>query len=289
MEGHVPLPLGVHENRKLLPYTRLKVTRKGVKINNRTYNSRELQQYHNRHSGIRGQGMKWLVRYNPYAPRFVWLYDHTKGAWVEAEFVHQRLIGDAWTQYLWERAEAAHVELGGSKNDERAITRAVAALREHARRGPQPSAPRAPDLFTGPKLSLHEPRTDRYAGIRAPVPGMVRRAPSLNVPAGDLFPRPSSPATEAPTAVPPQGMQQAMPADTPSAARDGSEERPLAAAAPPQRAAPAVGAARQTPPRSITGPASGLFAQFTGAAPRPAVPDTEAAPSPAARPSKETR
>ncbi len=290
MEGHLPLPLGVHENRKLLPFTRLKVSRKGVKINNRTYNSPDLQQYCNKHSGIRGQGMKWQVRYNPYAPRFVWLYDHTKDAWVEAEFIHQRLIGDAWTQYLWEQAEAVHVELGGSKDDERAITRAVAALRERARRGPQASAPRVPALFTGTKLTLREPQTDRYAGIRAPIPGMVQRAPSLNVPAGDLFPRPApSPAAEAPMTVPLQGVEPVLPADAPAAASSVPEPRPAAITTPPQQPASPTGPGRKKQSHSLTGPASGLFAQFTGAAPERSAPGAEAAPSPATRPSKETR
>ncbi|MGI5473355.1 Mu transposase C-terminal domain-containing protein [Streptomyces sp. CA-132043] len=194
-EGYVPLVLGVHENRKLLPFKRCKVTRKGVRIGNRTYNSPELQQYYKRHSGVRGQGMKWQVRYNPYAPRFVWLYDHTEDTWAEAEFIHQRLIGDSWTQYLWEQVTAAHVELGGERDDERAIARAVAGLRERARRGPQSPA-QTPALFTGPKLALRAPKADRYAAIRPPVPGMVQRAPSLNVPAGDLFagPRPALPS-----------------------------------------------------------------------------------------------
>ncbi|MFF5483547.1 Mu transposase C-terminal domain-containing protein [Streptomyces sp. NPDC012935] len=87
-EGNVPLVLTPHQNRKLLPFTHVKVTDKGVRIGNRTYNSEPLQEYKNRHTGIPGQGRRWQIRYSPYAPRFVWLWDHNEDGWVEAEFIH---------------------------------------------------------------------------------------------------------------------------------------------------------------------------------------------------------
>ncbi|MGW1234247.1 Mu transposase C-terminal domain-containing protein [Streptomyces californicus] len=178
-EGHVPLPLTPHENRKLLPFKRLKVTDEGVTIDNRTYNSEDLQEYRNRHSQIPGQGMRWQIRYSPYAPRFVWLYDHTIDDWVEAEFIHQRLISDAWTQWTWDQATLRIVEDGGRKEDQRRITREVSALRERARRGPGPQAKRVPQLFTGPALDLNVEVPDPYEGIPDPDPATVVRAPSL--------------------------------------------------------------------------------------------------------------
>ncbi|MEV4905739.1 Mu transposase C-terminal domain-containing protein [Streptomyces albidoflavus] len=180
-EGHTPLPLTPHENRKLLPFKRLRVTDKGVTIDNRTYNSEALQEYKNRHSGLAGQGKRWQIRYSPYAPRFVWLWDHRENDWVEAEFIHQRLIGDAWTQWTWEQATLAVLEHGGSKEDQRRIAREVSALRERARRGPdlQPQQPRPPRLFTGPALDLDVPAADPYEGVPDPDPATVVRAPTL--------------------------------------------------------------------------------------------------------------
>lgn len=266
MEGHAPLPLGVHENRKLLPFIRLKVTRKGVKIDNRTYNSAELQEYYKKHSGLRGQGMKWQVRYNPYAPRFVWLYDHTNDSWAEAEFIHQRLIGDQWTQYLWEQATHAHVELGGSKTDERAITRAVAVLREQARRGPTAPA-KVPTLFTGPKLALRTPKKDRYAGIRTPIPGMVQRAPSLNIPASDLFPRQPHLSTST------------SPSPSPSPSPDSIaavEALAVEMTAPAGRVTGPLRAARLPGPRrSFASSAGELFAQLRSTPVQPPVSDSD--------------
>ncbi|MBP2055861.1 transposase InsO family protein [Streptomyces griseochromogenes] len=179
-EGHVPLVLTPHENRKLLPFTRLKVTDKGVRIGNRTYNSEALQEYRNRHSGIPGQGKRWQIRYSPYAPRFVWLWDHTKDDWVEAEFIHQRLISDEWTQWTWEQATLTVLEDGGHKEDQRRIAREVSALRERARKGPDVQRPRVPSLFTGPVLDLDVPQADPYEGVPDPDPAVVVRAPSLS-------------------------------------------------------------------------------------------------------------
>lgn len=167
-EGHVPLVLTAHENRKLLPFNHLKVTDKGVKIGNRTYNSEALQEYKGQHTGIAGQGKRWQIRYSPYAPRYVWLWDHTTDDWVEAEFIHQRLISDEWTQWTWEQATLNVLEDGGRKEDERRISREVSKLRERARRGPDIPRPRVPQLFTGPALDLQVATEDPYEG--SPIP-----------------------------------------------------------------------------------------------------------------------
>ncbi|OPC76580.1 hypothetical protein B4N89_46310 [Embleya scabrispora] len=230
-EGHVPMPLTVSQNRRLLPFKRLKVTRKGVRIDNRTYNSASVQRYFGKHSGLRGQGMKWQVRYNPYAPRYVWLYDHHKektgeDPWVEAEFVHQRLIGDHWSQYLWEQATASLVATGGCAGREREIAREVARLLERARRGPDPAVPRPAGVFTGPRLRLRSPAPDPYAGIPAPDPATVTRAPSLNVAAEDLLPgRRAAPSGGAEAAGGDAPMPGPAVPDTPA----GLDETPAAA------------------------------------------------------------
>ncbi|WP_405417658.1 transposase [Streptomyces microflavus] len=206
VEGHVPLTLTPHENRKLLPFQHLKVTDKGVNIGNRTYNSQALQEYKGRHTGIAGQGKRWQIRYSPYAPRFVWLWDHTKDDWVEAEFIHQRLISDEWTQWTWEQATLNVLEDGGRKEDERRIAREVSALRERARRGPDVPRPRVPQLFTGPALDLDVPVADPYEGIPDPDPATVVRAPALTMAAEHLLhvTRPASPPPDAGTGQDPE-------------------------------------------------------------------------------------
>ncbi|MFF2308199.1 hypothetical protein ACFVVP_37555 [Streptomyces sp. NPDC058128] len=132
----------------------------------------------------------------------MWLYDHTIDDWVEAEFIHQRLISDAWTQWTWEQATLRVLEDGGRKDDQRRITREVSALRERARRGPDPQAKRVPQLFTGPVLDLDVDVPDPYEGVPDPDPATVVRAPSLAMDAehvlaaGDTTPPPLPAARE---------------------------------------------------------------------------------------------
>lgn len=281
-EGHVPLPLTPHQNRKLLPFTRLKMTDKGVRINNRTYNSEELQEYENRHSGIPGQGKKWQIRYSPYAPRFVWLYDHTEDTWVEAEFIHQRLISDAWTQWTWEQATLNVLEDGGSREEQRRIAREVSALRERARRGPdQQRRPQVPPLFTGPALDLDVPAEDPYAGIPDPDPAAISRAPALPRAAKDILS--AGQPTPPPRAVPPDpGLAPHAPpttggaeADTPAEAGTEAEiavddETQDAVPEPPHPAR------RDGRPRSLHGSAAQIFGHISS--PRPAAEDDRLPP-----------
>jgi hypothetical protein len=240
-EGHTPLPLTPRENRKLLPFKRLRVTDKGVTIDNRTYNSEALQEYKNRHSGLPGQGKRWQIRYSPYAPRFVWLWDHREKDWVEAEFTHQRLIGDAWTQWTWEQATLAVLEDGGSKEDQRRIAREVSALRERARRGPDPQQPCPPRLFTGPALDLDVPAADPYEGVPDPDPATVVRAPALPLDNAQLL-------SIGPPATPPPSEE------TPDDDSDGPEPAPLG---------------EWTGSRSLHGSAADLFALVHPRTPAP--------------------
>lgn len=195
-EGQVPRPLTPEENRKLLPSEYRIVTGSGVRIGNRNYNSDDLQKFNQLPSGLKGQGRKWQIRFNPYCPRYVWLYDHRDDTWAEAKFVDDDLIGREWTQYVWEVATQQHLERGGTKDQQRSIALAVAKLLESARQGPadQPPPdrngrrPRPEKPFTGPELILRSPDKDPYADVTIPDASTIPAARSLNVPAQHLFP-----------------------------------------------------------------------------------------------------
>ncbi|MFC5664993.1 Mu transposase C-terminal domain-containing protein [Kitasatospora misakiensis] len=211
-EGYAPLPLSPSQSRKLLLCEWRQVGDKGVRVGNRTYNSAALQAYNKQPSGVRGQGKRWPIRFDPYAPRYVWLFDQRqeqlgKDPWVEAEFIHQDLIDGEWSQYLWQTAEQAFLEAGGPEEHEqreRDIALAVSELRERARRGPldeghlarpgrrtgaarrrwrRPGRP-----FTGPQPAVRPPDPDRYAGISVPDPATIVPARSLESPAQFFFP-----------------------------------------------------------------------------------------------------
>ncbi|MFJ8275602.1 Mu transposase C-terminal domain-containing protein, partial [Streptomyces sp. NPDC094154] len=194
MEGAVPRPVTLDESRKLLLPAKRIVTRDGIRIGNRTYVSHRIREYKNRHTGIKGQGRRWLVYYNPYEPSRVWLYDHTvekdpaRSPWVPFDFKYQHLIGDAWTQYLWEKAADLLAGLVGQEGSEEEIARAVDDLLTRARRGPSPASAKPVTAFVPQPLEIAETPVNPYAGITRAEPGSVTPAPSLNVDAKDLFP-----------------------------------------------------------------------------------------------------
>ncbi|WP_438493578.1 Mu transposase C-terminal domain-containing protein [Streptomyces asiaticus] len=179
--GYVPVRLTAEDRLRLLPTAWVTVTEKGIRLRNRTYDSRALGGYRHTRSGWPGKGQRWPVRYHPHQPEKVWLEDHRTGTWAEADYVYQRLIGDAWTEHVWDQATAAHLEQGGSTRDEAAIARVVRALLERAGRGPsrsrQPDPPRAErGLDVGPL-----PAKDPYSGIPDPDYGRIASLPSMDV------------------------------------------------------------------------------------------------------------
>jgi hypothetical protein len=179
--GYLPVRLSNEDRLRLLPTAWVQVTDKGVRLNNRTYDSGALNGYRNTPSGWPGKGQRWPVRYHPHQPEKVWLEDSRNGAWAEADFVYQRLIGDAWSEYVWDQATAAHLEQGGSTRDEAAIARVVHALLERAGRGPSRTATPQPapvdrGMSVGPP-----PVNDPYQGIPAPDFQLVISLPSMDV------------------------------------------------------------------------------------------------------------
>ncbi|MFE7184270.1 Mu transposase C-terminal domain-containing protein [Streptomyces erythrochromogenes] len=178
--GYVPLALSAEDRLRLLPTAWVRVTEKGIRLNNRTYDHRGLGPYRNAASGWPGKGQRWPVRYHPYQPEKVWLEDHRAGAWVEADYVYQRLIGDAWSEHVWDQATAAHLEQGGSTRDEIAIARTVRSLLERAGQGPARNEPRKPapvdrGMHVGPL-----PGEDPYRGIPVPDYDSVASLPIMD-------------------------------------------------------------------------------------------------------------
>ncbi|MGW6890339.1 Mu transposase C-terminal domain-containing protein [Streptomyces chartreusis] len=178
--GYLPVRLSDEDRLRLLPTAWVRVTEKGIRFDHRTYDSRALNGYRHTPSGWPGKGQRWPVRYHPHQPEKVWLEDRRNGIWVEADFVYQRLIGDAWSEHVWDQATAAHLEKGGSSRDEAAIARVVRALLERAGRGPSRTATPQPapvdrGLSVGP-----QPAKDPYQGIPAPDFRLITSLPSMD-------------------------------------------------------------------------------------------------------------
>ncbi|MFF9795353.1 hypothetical protein [Streptomyces bacillaris] len=188
--GYLPVPLSREDYLQLLPTAWVGVSDEGIRFMNRVYENakNELDPYRHRRSGLgRKRRGGWQLRYNPYAPEHVWLYDHEKKEWVEASFRHQHLIGAPWTQYLWDIATTEHLARGGRKDDDEAIAQALAELLERAGQGPDEAAAAGVPDGWGPQLPAvtPPPAFDPYAGEPAAQAG--RGLGALDLPDAGMY------------------------------------------------------------------------------------------------------
>ncbi|MEV5910531.1 transposase [Streptomyces chartreusis] len=213
--GYRPRQLTAEDNRKLLVPAWVKVTDKGVQIENRTYRARgrTLWELQDLDSGIAAMNGRWEVRYNPYYPDVAWLYDHRMaGRWIHVEFIHRHLLADLpWTHYEWQAAAEEHALGGGRREDEVAIALAVKKRHRRTRSGPtarQAAEPRLP--FRGVIRPDTGDSESADGGVVAPLdPDTVPAAPSLPVPGREINPGRYALPTLAPADVEPD-----PPADT---------------------------------------------------------------------------
>ncbi|WP_421107047.1 hypothetical protein [Streptomyces sp. NEAU-S77] len=176
VEGYLPIPLTREDYLRLLPTAWVGVGDQGIRFKNRTYDHPErdpqkgLNPCRRTPSGLRGRKKdRWELRYTPNDPSRVWLRDHHRSEWVEAAWVHQHLVGQPFTQFLWDIAASQHLERGGRLDEEEAIAQALAELLERAARGPERAgAVVVPDGYTPLPPPAPEAEFDPYAG-RAPV------------------------------------------------------------------------------------------------------------------------
>ncbi len=199
--GYTPLSLSPEDRLRLLPTTWVTVTEKGIRINNRTYDSRALNPYRGKLSGWPGKGQRWPVRHHPHQPEKVWLQTKPAGGWEEAPFVYQRLIGDAWTEQVWDLATAHHLDKDGSTQNEAAIAREVRALLQRAGHGPSRASSHsepAPTAGRGMTVGV-EPAPDPYRGIPAPDFHTISALPSMDVSLSRLCSGPLPPVQPAAT------------------------------------------------------------------------------------------
>lgn len=194
LRGYRSTALTAQENRKLLPTVWVRVSRKGFRINNRTYNlGRGKLDPCRGSSGITAQQGRWEVHYSPDHPEVAWLFNHRAepgtDPWIEVPFIHRRLLDDRWTEETW--AEALHIHLagGGSRHDEAAITRATAQLLRDVAAGPQTKpANRPAHRAAAPSRPVLPAPAEPHDDDMPPLdPDSVRPFRSLDRPAGDLF------------------------------------------------------------------------------------------------------
>ncbi|MET9221760.1 integrase [Streptomyces sp. NPDC003300] len=172
-EGYVPIPLTEDDYLRLLPTAWVGVSEQGIRFKNRTYDhpSRDPEQglnpYRRKPSGLQGKKHNgWELRYSPNDLSRVWLRDHHTNKFVEAPWVHQRLVEVPFTQFLWDIAVSQHLERGGDIGNDEAIGHALADLLERAARGPDRSGPvTVPDGYRPHPAPAPVPQFDPYAGL----------------------------------------------------------------------------------------------------------------------------
>lgn len=195
LRGYRAVALTEGENRKLLPTVWVRIDRKGFQINNRTYNlDRGGLDAFRGSSGLAAWQGRWEVHYSPNHPEVAWLFNHRAAEdadpWLEVPFIHRRLLGDGWTEEMWEEALRVHLAAGGHRRDEAAIARATSRLHRRAAAGPDPgdtSAPAARPL-PAPRTEPAVPKAPYAAGLPPLDKKAVRPFPRLDRPAADLFP-----------------------------------------------------------------------------------------------------
>lgn len=196
MTGYRPRPITAAEAREMLIPAWVKISDKGITIENRTYQStdRRMRLLIEQRSGINEHNDRFKARYNPYHPEVAHLFDHLyTQEWIEVEFIYRDLLDDRWTQDLWERGTAAVADNGGRKDDQLAIVKAVRALRRSLRQGPGRAGKVAPKIpFQGLEVAVEpDPVVDPYAGVSIDIEA-VTAYPALPI-AGREIDRPPAP------------------------------------------------------------------------------------------------
>ena len=193
MTGYRPRPLSPQDCRHLLIPAWVKVTDKGIQIENRTYQDPKgrLRALAGLPSGFAEHGDKWRATYNPYRPEVAWLYDHRgDGHWIRCQFVHAYLLTNPWTQYMWQECQLREQE-AGRPVDEASLAVAMRERRARSRKGPRRrSGPIIP--FQGRPLNVEDTTPDDpYADLPQVDLDTITAFPSLPVRGREV---PSAPA-----------------------------------------------------------------------------------------------
>jgi putative transposase len=98
--GFVDTPLDEDEYVSILPKVSRQITRAGVNLYYRRYDSPELDRYRTL-ANPDGTGFKWDFRYDPYDPSSIWMFDPREKKWIRCEWVHKDRLDvpfAAWTR-----------------------------------------------------------------------------------------------------------------------------------------------------------------------------------------------
>ena len=88
VDGFVPVPVTPEAYIEFLPFSTRKISRQGIEINRRRYDSLKLGPFREL-PGPKGRGTEdWEVRYDPYNPAAVWVADPDDGTWIQCDWMN---------------------------------------------------------------------------------------------------------------------------------------------------------------------------------------------------------
>ncbi|MFB4284279.1 Mu transposase C-terminal domain-containing protein, partial [Nonomuraea sp. MTCD27] len=134
--GYVPVVLSGEDYLELLPAEGRTINDYGIRLQGRTYDSRELNPHRRQHSGIQAHKGLWEVRYDPYDATQIWVRDHHAGGWLRAVWTHLPMVSAPFADFTWRHAR----QVAGPDASETEIARTLDDLLTRAADGPADSA-----------------------------------------------------------------------------------------------------------------------------------------------------
>ncbi|MFB7634962.1 Mu transposase C-terminal domain-containing protein [Streptomyces sp. NPDC056149] len=169
--GYVPVNLSGEDYIELLPVRWQAINSYGIRIQHRTYDSRELNPLRRQHSGVEEKKGLWEIHHDPYDVSRVWVRDRRTNRWITVFWRHLHRVGVPFGEMAWSRAMEQVPD-----GTEEQLADAAASLLKRAHDGPHaPSGKRS--------------RRDRRIAARNQVTATDRQIPAPahteDVPNGD--------------------------------------------------------------------------------------------------------
>jgi putative transposase len=144
LTGYVPVPLSADDYIELLPATWRTINSYGIKLNNRSYDAKELNPFRRQHSGVEHRNGQWEVHHDPYDVSRIWVRNHHGGGWLTATWTHLRTTPTPFGELVWQHARAVLAARGNDHATETEIAQAANDLLERAEHGPSSTAAATP-------------------------------------------------------------------------------------------------------------------------------------------------
>ncbi|WNV83031.1 integrase [Umezawaea sp. Da 62-37] len=133
--GYLPVALSAEDYIELLPARWRAINAYGVKINHRTYDSKELGPVRQQPSGVKDKRDLWEIHHDPYDVSRIWVRNHWDSGWITATWKHLGTVAVPFGELAWDHARKQTTDPGRRQTEEE-ITAAVRDLLERAAQGP---------------------------------------------------------------------------------------------------------------------------------------------------------